>query len=82
MNFDLCCNKKALFRSFFVKGKKIVSLGLALFGAVSPLNCSRIFASGPYVNSTSIQTNVDTKIEDLEVNNLLIEKFGKCKREN
>ena len=55
-----------------------VSKGIA-FGVYAPFGTAFLSAV-PYKNM--LFSLVDTKIEDLEVNNLLIEKFGKCKREN
>ncbi len=57
-----------------MKNKKIVSLGLALSLAISPLNCSSVFASTP----TSAKINANAKIENSEDYKLLKEKLEKC----
>lgn len=57
-----------------MKGKKIVSLGLALSLAFSPLTCTRVFAE----KTTSTQINFDAKVENSEEYKLLKEKLERC----
>ena len=60
-----------------MKGKKIVSLGLTLYLAFSPLTCTRVFAE----KTTSTQINFDANVKSSEEYKLLKEKLEKCMAE-
>ena len=56
-----------------MKNKKIISLGLALSLAISPLNYNKVFAAKP----TSIHVNSDANVENSEEYKLLKANFEK-----